>query len=104
MSYDYRTLDDVIHSRVRLAIMSFLATAEQSEFNALKKILKVSDGNLSTHLRKLEEVSYVQIKKSFKDRKPLTTIAVTDTGREAFKTYVDGLSAMIEPAETHKSS
>lgn len=104
MSYDYRTLDDLIHSRVRLAIMSFLATANQSEFNALKTVLRVSDGNLSTHLRKLEGVSYVQIEKSFKDRKPLTTITITDTGRAAFKAYIDGLSAMIEPTDTTRNS
>lgn len=95
MSYDYRMIDDVIHSRVRLAIMSFLATARQADFVQLKKVLKVSDGNLSTHLKKLEEKNYVSVNKQFVDNKPQTSITITKEGEAAFSAYVDGLAAML---------
>jgi len=95
--YDYRTLDDVIHSRVRLAIMSYLMTAREADFSALKKELKLTDGNLSTHLRKLEDHAYVSVTKGFAGRKPQTTVAITEKGDTAFKTYVEGLAAMLGP-------
>ena len=97
MSFDYRIIDDVIHSRVRLAIMSFLATAREAEFVALKKALKVSDGNLSTHLKKLEEKNYVIVNKQFVDNKPQTKVKMSPDGEAAFKAYVEGLAAMIGP-------
>lgn len=98
MSFDYRIIDDVIHSRVRLAIMSYLATAREAEFVALKKALKVSDGNLSTHLKKLEEKNYVVVSKQFVDNKPQTKIKMSREGETAFKAYVEGLAAMIGPS------
>lgn len=93
--YDYRTIDDVIHSRVRLAIMSYLASARAAEFTELKKVLKVSDGNLSTHLKKLEDHGYVKTEKGFVGRKPQTMVEITEDGSKAFKTYVDGIAAML---------
>ncbi|GHF15838.1 transcriptional regulator [Kordiimonas sediminis] len=96
--FDYRAIDDVIHSRVRLAIMSYLMTAGSADFTALKKETKVSDGNLSTHLSKLEANGYVIVEKSFVDKKPQTTVRVSDTGREKFKAYVDSLAALIGTA------
>ncbi len=101
MSFDYRIIDDVIHSRVRLAIMSYLATAREAEFVELKKALKVSDGNLSTHLKKLEDTGYVSVSKQFVDNKPQTRIKVSEEGDKAFKSYVDGLAAMIGPSATN---
>jgi len=95
MSYDYRALDDVIHSRVRLAIMSYLATARDADFVQLKKALSVTDGNLSTHLSKLEEKSYISVNKQFVDRKPQTRVAITQIGDAAFKAYVGDLAAML---------
>jgi len=95
MSYDYRAIDDVIHSRVRLAIMSYLVTARDADFVQLKKALKVTDGNLSTHLSKLEEKSYISVDKQFVDRKPQTRVAITETGDKAFKAYVEDLAAML---------
>ena len=93
--FDYRTIDDVIHSRVRLAIMSYLASARAAEFTELKKVLKVSDGNLSTHLKKLEDHGYVKTEKGFVGRKPQTMIEITDEGDQAFRAYVDGIAAML---------
>lgn len=97
MSYDYRAIDDVIHSRVRLAIMSYLATAREADFVELKKALKVTDGNLSTHLSKLEGKAYVSVSKQFVDKKPQTLVSITTAGDAAFKIYVEGLAAMLGP-------
>lgn len=102
MSFDYRIIDDVIHSRVRLAIMSYLATAHSAEFVELKKALKVSDGNLSTHLKKLEDTGYVTVSKQFVDNKPLTRIKISREGEAAFRAYVDGLATMLGPATNTK--
>lgn len=96
MQYDYRAIDDVIHARVRLAIMSYLATANTADFNALKDALKVSDGNLSTHLKKLEDHNYIAVEKRFRDKKPQTLISITPAGKKAFETYVEGLASMLK--------
>lgn len=104
MSFDYRIIDDVIHSRVRLAIMSYLSTAREAEFVELKKALKVSDGNLSTHLKKLEDKGYVSVSKQFVENKPQTRIKVSDEGDAAFKSYVEGLAAMLGPSANNKQN
>ncbi|WP_262692350.1 winged helix-turn-helix domain-containing protein [Kordiimonas aestuarii] len=93
--FDYRTINDVIHSRVRLAIMSYLASARAAEFTELKKVLKVSDGNLSTHLKKLEDHAYVKTEKGFVGRKPQTMVEITDEGSKAFRAYVEGIASML---------
>lgn len=93
--YDYRNIDDVIHSRVRLAIMSYLVAAKEADFTELKTALKVSDGNLSTHLSKLEETGYVSVEKNFVGKKPQTLVSLSTTGEAAFRAYLDGLAAMI---------
>jgi len=93
--YDYRQIDDVIHSRVRLAIMAYLASAGSANFPDMKAALKVSDGNLSVHLKKLEDAGYVDVEKQFVDRKPQTSATLTASGRTAFETYVKGLTAFI---------
>ncbi len=98
MTFDYRVINDVIHSRVRLAIMSYLATARDADFVEMKKALKVSDGNLSTHLKKLADKAYISISKQFVGNKPLTRIRITPEGEAAFRAYVDGLATLIEPA------
>ena len=94
-AYNYRAIDDFIHSRVRLMIMSFLAAARSAEFTELKKQLEVSDGNLSTHLKKLEDVGYILQTKGFKDKKPQTLVAISEKGDTAFKDYVESLAATI---------
>lgn len=93
--YDYRNIDDVIHSRVRLAIMSYLMAAKEADFTELKKALKVSDGNLSTHLTKLEKTGYISQEKKFVGKKPQTLVALQKNGEKAFREYLDGLAAMI---------
>jgi DNA-binding transcriptional ArsR family regulator len=89
----FAPLDPVIHSPVRLAVVSVLASAARAEFNFLTMAAETTDGNLSTHLAKLEEAGYVVIEKSFQGRKPLTTCVLTDQGRAAFDAYLKALES-----------
>jgi DNA-binding HxlR family transcriptional regulator len=93
--FDIQSIDEVIHGRLRLGIMAFLSTAEAADFNALKTALQASDGNLSVHLRKLEEAGYVAIRKSFSGRKPLTQVALTGKGRDAFIAYLGAIEKLL---------
>lgn len=100
--YDHRKLDRLVHSRIRLAVLSILAAVDDAEFTYLRDEVNTTDGNLSTHLRKLEDAGYVQVEKGFRDRKPVTRYRMTDAGREAFRDYVDRLGEMVDvgPGET----
>jgi len=89
-------LDKVIHERMRLGIISALAANEKMSFGDLKKLLDTSDGNLSVHARKLEEVGYVDCKKSFAGRTPLTEYRITSSGRKALERYLDHMEALIK--------
>jgi DNA-binding MarR family transcriptional regulator len=94
--FDVNRLDDAIHGRLRLGVMAYLADAEVADFNELKTMLEATQGNLSVHLRKLEEAGYVRIEKRFEARKPLTRIHITEAGRKAFATYLEALSRLID--------
>ena len=85
--FDLEGIDEVIHGRLRLGIMAYLAHAEAADFTELKTALKATQGNLSIHLRKLEEAGYVTIQKTFVDRVPRTLIRLTDEGRDAVQRY-----------------
>jgi DNA-binding MarR family transcriptional regulator len=93
--FDIGDIDDVIHGRMRLGIMAYLADAEAADFNELKALLQATQGNLSVHLRKLEEADYIAIEKSFLNRKPLTRARITPKGRAAFKAYLEALGKLI---------
>ena len=93
--FDVNELDDVIHGRMRLGIMAYLVGAGSADFSTLKTRLQATDGNLSVHLRKLEEAGYVSIDKSFRGRKPVTAVSLTPSGREAFTQYLGALSGLI---------
>lgn len=93
--FDVHELDDVIHGRIRLGIMAYLVGAGAADFGTLKAQLQATDGNLSVHLRKLEEAGYVSIEKSFRGRKPVTAVSLTASGREAFSQYLGALSGLI---------
>jgi DNA-binding MarR family transcriptional regulator len=93
--FEYQSLDELIHSRIRLAVMSILATVDAAEFTYLRERTGATDGNLGAHLRRLEEAGYVAADKRFERRKPVTRYALTATGREAFGRYVDRLATMI---------
>ncbi len=94
--FDIGKIDDVIHGRLRLGIMAYLASAEVADFNALKSLLEATQGNLSVHLRKLEEAGYIKIEKSFLARKPLTRARITASGRKAFTKYLEAIGKLIE--------
>lgn len=98
VGFDYRELDDVIHGRVRLAVMAYLSGAGAADFNELKAKVGGTDGNLSVHLRKLEEAGYIRVRKSFRNRKPRTVCQLTDKGREAWIDYIARLQSLIAAA------
>jgi DNA-binding MarR family transcriptional regulator len=89
-------LDEVIHGRVRLGIVAFLSGAGAADFNTLKAHLETTDGNLSVHMRKLEEAGYVAIDKRISGRKTLTTVKLTREGRAAFHRYLDAIAKLVE--------
>jgi DNA-binding MarR family transcriptional regulator len=93
--FDIGRIDDVIHGRLRLGVMAYLANAEVADFNELKSVLEVTQGNLSVQLRKLEEAGYVTIEKGFLGRKPRTRVRLTDGGRAAFAAYLEALGKLI---------
>lgn len=89
-------LDRVIHEKGRMAIMSLLAATPEMSFMELKEALNMTDGNLSVHIRTLQEAGYVAVTKSYKERKPLTTCALTTGGRKAFGQYIDLLEQIVK--------
>lgn len=96
-TYDIGKIDDVIHGRLRLGVMAYLANAEVADFNELKAILDVTQGNLSVQLRKLEDAQYVTIEKGYLGRKPRTQVRITAAGRKAFAIYLEALGKLIGP-------
>lgn len=91
-------LNEIIHQPVRLRIMAALVVLEaggEVDFSYLRTLLEVTDGNLGAHLRKLEEAGFIEIKKTFIDRKPRTYISATDTGRKIFQEHVTALEKIL---------
>lgn len=88
-------LDRIIHERMRLAIVSALAVNELLTFNELKRLLQTTDGNLSVHARRLEEVEYITCTKSFEGRVPKTEYRLSPSGRKALERYLDHMEALI---------
>ncbi len=88
-------LNKIFDSRIRLGIMSALIVNAEVNFNELKELLNITDGNLASHLKTLEESSYVKIQKGFIGRKTNTTYSVTKTGEKAFKLHLAALEKMI---------
>ncbi len=92
-------LNETIHQTVRLRIMAALTTLEagnEVDFTYLRELLKVTDGNLGAHLRKLEEAGYIAVNKTFVDRKPRTFVSATDEGRRVFQEHVKALEAILK--------
>jgi DNA-binding HxlR family transcriptional regulator len=88
-------LDRLIHERIRLGIVSALATNDSLSFNDLKRVLKTTDGNLSVHARKLEEANYISCVKFFEGRVPRTEYRLTAKGRAALSEYLDQMEEWI---------
>jgi len=89
-------LNKVFDSRIRLGIMSALLVNEEVSFNELKELIQVTDGNLASHFKTLEENGYVKVHKGFIGRKTNTTYSVTKAGEKAFKAHLDALEKMIK--------
>lgn len=88
-------LNKVFDSRIRLGIMSALLVNDEVNFNELKELIQVTDGNLASHLKTLEEQEYIKVHKGFVGRKTNTTYSVTKAGEKAFKSHLDALEKMI---------
>lgn len=85
----------VFESKVRLGVMSVLVVSDAVSFSELKELLQLTDGNLASHLRALEELNYLAVEKQFVGRKPLTTYRATVSGRQAFAEHLDALEALL---------
>ncbi len=90
-------LDPILHSQLRLSIMSLLISVRSAEFNFIMEKTGATRGNISVQLRKLEEAGYIEILKSYKKNYPLTTCTITKRGIEAFEKYVDALKDYLSP-------
>lgn len=89
-------LDRVIHEKGRLAIMSMLAATPELSFTEMRDALNMTDGNLTTHIRTLQEAGYVSVTKSFQNNRPLTTCSLTPGGQKAFTNYINLLEKIIQ--------
>lgn len=92
-------LNEIIHQPVRLRIMAALMALkpdEEVDFNTLRDLLEVTEGNLGAHLRKLEETGYIRVNKIFVERKPRTYLSASDEGREAFQEHVTALEGILK--------
>jgi DNA-binding MarR family transcriptional regulator len=88
-------LDRVIHEKGRLAIMSMLAASPELSFTELRDALEMTDGNLTTHIKALQQEGYISVAKSFQKNRPLTTCSLTATGRKAFAEYIGLLEKIV---------
>lgn len=96
MKNPIENLNKVFDSRVRLGIMSALMVNEEVNFNELKELIGVTDGNLASHMKTLEENTYIKVQKGFIGRKTNTTYSITKAGEKAFKQHLEALEKMIK--------
>ena len=91
----FKDLNPILHSQLRLAIVSFLVANKRSDFNQLKEVTKATSGNLSVQIKKLQEAKYINVVKGFKNNYQHTSIEITKTGINAFEEYVNALKKYI---------
>lgn len=96
MNNPIENLNKLFDSRVRLGIMSTLMVNDEINFNDLKQLIDVTDGNLASHIKSLEDSGYIKVKKGFIGRKTNTTYAITKIGQKAFQQHLDALEKMIK--------
>ncbi|MEA3045153.1 MAG: hypothetical protein QOH47_2991 [Sphingomonadales bacterium] len=96
--FDHNAIDDVIHGRIRLGVVAYLSAVDSALFSELRDKVGATDGNLSAHLRKLEDAGYVAVDKSFVNRKPQTRLALTRAGRKAWREWLDRIEALRNAA------
>lgn len=97
MTAFFRKLDPLLHSELRLAIMSLLMELEEADFSYIKEKTEATSGNLSIQSEKLAEAGYIEIEKGFSGKKPRTIYRITAHGIEAFREYVDALKSYLTP-------
>ena len=90
------SLNKVFDNRIRLTVMSILAVNDSMDFNSLKKMLTLTDGNLATHIATLERKKYIKVEKEFVGKKTLTTYSATQAGRKAFSEHIDAMERLIK--------
>ena len=93
----YKDLDPILHSQLRLAVISLLVTVEKADFAYLKDETGATSGNLSVQITKLKEAGYIDVKKKFKGNYPQTSCRITNLGRKKFEEYVRAISAYLKP-------
>lgn len=96
--FDHNAIDDVIHGRIRLGVVAYLSAVDSALFGELRDKVGATDGNLSAHLRKLEDAGYVRADKSFVNRKPQTRLSLTEAGRKAWAAWLTQMEALRNAA------
>lgn len=96
--FDHSAIDDVIHGRIRLGVVAYLSAVDSALFGELRDAVAATDGNLSAHLKKLEEARYITVAKSFVGKKPRTRLALTADGRRAWKLWLDRIETITRAA------
>ena len=96
---EFKELDPILHSQLRLAVMSLLISVKEAEFTFIKEKTGATAGNLSVQLNKLKEVGYIDVTKQFKDNYPLTLCKITKKGIDAFEEYVKALQSYMNPGQ-----
>ncbi|MBP1640094.1 MAG: transcriptional regulator [Bacteroidetes bacterium] len=97
----FKELNPILHSELRLGVMSILISVESADFTYIRKQTGTTAGNLSVQIEKLKEAGYIDVTKSFKGKMPCTTCKITQQGIEAFQQYIDALQSYLHP-EQHK--
>ncbi len=97
--FDHNAIDDVIHGRLRLGIMAYLSASSPAIFGELRDKVGATDGNLSTHLKKLEAANYISQEKRFVGKRPQTRIHLTDTGRTAWLNWLNQMTTLMNAAD-----
>ena len=93
----FKDLDPILHSQLRLAVMSLLISVKEAEFTFLKEKTSATAGNLSVQIQKLKDAEYIEVTKQFKDNYPQTTCKITKKGIDAFELYVKNLQSYLKP-------
>jgi DNA-binding MarR family transcriptional regulator len=96
--FDHAAIDDVVHGRIRLGVLAYLSAVECALFAEVRDRVGATDGNLSAHLRKLEEAGYVRVDKSFVARRPQTRLSLTEAGRAAFAAWLTRMERLRDAA------
>ncbi|MFH0756705.1 MAG: transcriptional regulator [Bacteroidota bacterium] len=93
----FKDLDPILHSQLRLSVVSILMSVDQASFNYIRDETQATSGNLSIQIKKLQDAGYIKVKKTFKNNYPNTSLSITKQGMEAFENYVNSLKSYINP-------